>query len=148
MGDHPHAGVKFTVTGGELDVAGVELTTDANGEACIENLVLTSFVGTYSVAETVPDNYVADGDSSKPVSVTQEATCGSGNEDTVAFSNTPLTDITVSVDSLVDGGTKSTIVCKLGETVVGSVATPAEDPTLSLSNKLPGTYVCTIVVDP
>lgn len=147
-GDHPHAGVKFTITGGELDVAGVEVTTDANGEACVDNLVLTSFVGPYSVTETVPDNYVADGDTSKSVSVTQEATCGSGNEDSVAFSNTPLTDITVSVDSLVDGGTKSTIVCKQGETVVGSVATPTEDPTLSLSNKLPGTYVCTIVVDP
>lgn len=148
-GDYPHAGVKFTITGGELVAPGTEVTTDANGTACLGGLVLSSHVGGYTVTETVPTNYVADGNASKSVLVTQVATCGSGNEDPVAFSNTPLTNITVSVDSLVDGGTKSTIHCVIqGGASVGSVDPAQEDPTLNLTNKLPGTYVCTIFVDP
>jgi hypothetical protein len=69
-----------------------------------------------------------------------------GETVTCTFTNTPLTTIDVLVDSLVGGGTKSTIECKQGATPVGS-ASLAEDPTLSLSNQKPGTYVCTIVVD-
>ena len=144
--DHD-AGVTFTVTGGELATAGVDVTTDANGVACLHGLLLSSHVGNYLVTETVPANYVADGDEAKSVSVVTKATCGS-NEAPVAFSNTPLTNITVSVNSLVDGGTKSTIICKLGSSTDGSVTPGEEDPVLNLTNLVPGIYVCTIDVDP
>jgi hypothetical protein len=141
----PHQGVDFTITGGELAAPGVTVTTDANGQVCYDGLVLSSFVGDYTVTETVPDGYVADAPGTvRTVSVTTEATCGDGNEATASFSNTPLTNITVSVDSQVDGGTASTIDCVLQSTATG----PNGDGSLTLSNLLPGTYTCTIVVDP
>ena len=119
----------------------------------MDGLILSTLtgVGDYSVAETVPTSYTADGDITKTVSVTQASVCGDGNEATVNFGNTPLTDITVTVNSLVDGGTNSTISCVNGnEEVVGSESTPkaSGDATLSLKGKRPDTYVCTIVVDP
>ena len=40
-----------------------------------------------------------------------EATCALGPEGGGGFVNVPLTDITVSVNSQVDGGTASTIDC-------------------------------------
>ncbi|HET6565358.1 MAG TPA: prealbumin-like fold domain-containing protein, partial [Xanthomonadales bacterium] len=145
----PHSGVEFTITGGNLDVAGTKVTTNGQGIACLEGLPLSSLagVGDYTATETVPENYVADGDVAKTVTVSQSGTCSDGNAATVSFSNTPLTDISVSATSLVSGGTKSSISCKLGDTVVGSVGF-TENPSLTLSNKVPETYVCTIVVDP
>ena len=139
-GDHPHSGVEFTITGGELST-GVTITTDSNGEACLDSLVLSSFVGDYTVTETVPAGYVAN-KTSDTVTVTTESTCGDGNEAGVSFHNTPLTDITVSVDSQVPGGTSSTIDCTLDS------AGPGDDVSLTLSDLEPGTYSCTIVVDP
>ncbi len=146
-GDHPHAGVTFTVTGGELALAGEDVVTDANGEACIDGLVVSSLVGDYTVTEGVPAGYVGDGTSPATVTVDTEASCSDdpfvGEE--VDFANTPLTDITVSVDSQVDGGTASTIDCDDGSS--GSTD-PDGDGSLTLSDLEPGTYVCTIVVDP
>jgi len=152
-GDHAHAGVEFTITGGELPPGGSMVTTAADGTTCLDGLVISDLVGDYTVTESVPAGYVADGDNPKTVSVTNAAmtdiSCGSGNEDSVSFANTPLTDITVSVDSLVDGGTASTIECKLGAAIIGSASTDAfGDGSLTLSNLEPETYVCTIVVDP
>jgi uncharacterized surface anchored protein len=143
-GDHPHAGVTFTVTGGELPAGGVAVVTDANGEACVDGLVLSSFAGAYTVTETVPAGYVADGDTAKPVSVTTESTCGDDSEAVVTFRNTPLTDLTVSVNSQVDGGTASTIDC---DGVTASTG-PNGDGSLSRLNLPPGTYNCVVVIDP
>ena len=143
-GDHPHAGVTFTVTGGELPAAGVTAVTDANGEACVDGLVLSGFVGDYTVTETVPAGYSAS-PTSDVVTVTTESTCGDGNEAAAGpFSNTPLTNLTVSVDSQVDGGTASTIDC---DGVTASTG-PNGDGSLSRIDLAPGTYNCTIVIDP
>ena len=60
------------------------------------------------------------------------------------FSNTPLTDLLVSVNSQVDGGTSSTIDCDAGVPDAG----PAEDPSTTGTDLEPGTYTCTVVVDP
>jgi hypothetical protein len=142
-GDHPHEGVEFTISGGSLTLPET-VTTDADGEACLDGLVFSSIVGDYTVTETVPPGYVPDGEESKTVSVTLTSTCGDGNEATVDFSNTPLTDLTVEVDSHVDGGTASTIDC-----VVASGSTDANgDGLVTASDLQPGTYICTIVIDP
>ena len=142
-GDHPHPGVTFTITGGELPAAGVTAVTNADGQACVDGLVLSSFVGDYTVTETVPAGYSAS-PTSDTVTVTNESTCGDGNEATAGpFHNTPLTNIDVFVDSQVPGGTSSTIAC-----VPGGSAGPGDDISLSLTNLAPGTYTCTIVVDP
>jgi hypothetical protein len=154
-GNVAHPGVKFTITGGELAAAGVEVTTDANGVACLAGLVLSSFAGDYTVTETVPANYVSD-DASKDITVTTEATCNSAATDLakVNFVNTPLTNVTVSVDSLVVGGTASTMSCtdSLGNVSNGSTGAGG-DGSLTVQNLLPTapspvTLTCTITVDP
>jgi hypothetical protein len=143
-GDHPHAGVEFTVTGGSLPAGGTTVTTDSTGHACLDGLVLSGFVGDYTVTETVPAGYSAS-PTSDTVTVTTESTCGDGNEAAAGpFHNTPLTDITVSVNSQVDGGTASTIDCGAGVVSTG----PNGDGSTSRTDLEPGTYVCTIVIDP
>jgi prealbumin domain-containing protein len=143
-GDHPQQGVTFTVTGGELPAAGVTRVTDANGQACFDDLVLSSFVGNYTVTETVPAGYHAAGATAKAAAVTAEATCASGTKTPVSFQNIPLTDFTVSVNSQIDGGTASTITCDTSSASTG----PNGDGSLTVSNKEPGIYTCTINIDP
>jgi Prealbumin-like fold domain len=147
-GDHPHAGVTFMISGGSLP-APVEVVTNANGVACYDGLL----DGDYTVTEAVPSGYVSD-DAVKEVSVTAESTCGDGNEATVEFHNTPLTNVTVSVDSQVDGGTASTISCVDGDgNPAGAGSTgPNGDGSQANNDLLPtapeATLVCTITVDP
>ena len=143
----PHSGVTFSVTnasGFDEDVV-----TDADGKACIDGL---SF-GDYTVTEVVPANYVSD-DSSEDVTVDTNASCETGTPEPVSFVNTPLTDVTVTVDSLVDGGTASTIKCvdAAGATVVEDSTFTPGDTSVTASDLEPtypaNTLVCTIIVDP
>ena len=147
-GDHPHAGVTFTVTGGELPAAGVTGVTNASGQVCFDNLLLSSFAGNYTVTETVPSGYHAVGNASKTVSVSAEsAGCGAGASPAgVSFQNMPLTDLTITVDSQVDGGTASTIDCGDAGDPVSTGANG--DGSKSKLNLEPGTYACTVVIDP
>lgn len=146
--DHPHQGVTFTVTGGELAAAGVSAQTDANGVACFDNLVLSDFVGDYTVTETVPTGYAITSANGQSATVEVAGSCPDGPYVTKSFSNMPLTNITVSVDSQIDGGTASTINCVAGEPDPDKVTDPNGDGSLTLLNLQPGEYVCTIVVDP
>lgn len=146
----PHPGVTFTITGGDLPAGGTAVVTDTDGIACLGGLLLSSFAGDYTVTETVPEGYQADGDEAKTVSVTTESTCDDGNEATVSFSNTPLTDVEITVTSQDPGATLSTIECvdANGDPVGDDVSTPV-DPAESTIVDLPdGTYTCTIVIDP
>jgi hypothetical protein len=150
-GDHPHQGVDFVISGGSLS-SPVTITTDANGEACRDGLVLSSFagVGDYTVHEETPGGY--HGEADVTVTVDNEASCADdpfvGEE--VSFHNTPLTDLTVSVDSQVDGGTGSTIECvDAGSNVIASGSTGVNgDGSETASDLEPGTYTCTVVIDP
>jgi Prealbumin-like fold domain len=134
-GDHPHAGVNFTVNG-------VTKATDANGVACFDGLNF----GAYTVHEVVPAGY--HGEADKQVTVDNNATCAATPYagESVSFHNTPLTNITVTVDSQVAGGTSSTIDCD--PVTPGSDAGPGDDISHSLNDREPGTYTCTVVVDP
>jgi uncharacterized surface anchored protein len=137
-GDHPHAGVDFTVNG-------VTKTTDANGQACFDNLLQ----GDYTVHETVPTGYKGEAD--KTVTVDNKASCADatyGGEE-VTFHNTPLSNITVSFESQVTGGTASKISCT-GLTADPADSTPNDfnDTSETFKNLEPGTYNCTVVVDP
>ena len=147
-GDHPHAGVNFTITGGGLATDGVTVTTDAEGEACIDDLLY----GEYTIEEDVPSGYVSD-DDEKSVAVDTESECGDGDEATVSFSNTPLTDVTVSVNSQIDGGTASDIVCTDSEGNDHDGTTGANgDGSLTVEDLLPTdptvTLTCEITIDP
>ena len=101
-GPHPHEGVDFTV--GDVTIA-----TDENGEACFDGL---SF-GSHDVTETLPDGYHADQALTQAVLVDNNATCEDDPYagETVAFGNTPLTDLSVVATGQVEGGTQSSIVC-------------------------------------
>ena len=118
-------------------------TTNANSVACFDGLLL----GSYTVHETVPAGYVGEND--KTVTVNNVATCQDNpyGGETVSFHNMPLTNITVSVDSQVNGGTASTIQCVPGPATPTSTNANG-DGSLPLNNLQPGTYTCTIVVDP
>ena len=137
-GNHPHAGVDFTVNG-------VTKATDANGVACFDGL---SF-GSYTVHETTPAGY--HGEADKTVVVDNNATCAGDPYvgESVAFHNTPLTNVTLSVDSQVVGGTASHIVCNGEE---GDTDPVTGDGSLTLSDLEPTdpavTVTCTVVVDP
>ena len=137
-GDHPHAGVNFTVNG-------VTQATDANGQVCFDNLQF----GDYAVHETTPAGYAGEAD--KTVTVNNAATCADVPfvGETVGFSNTPLSNITVSFESQVTGGTAATIECT-GLTATPPDGTPNafDDTSETFEDLLPGTYNCTVVVDP
>jgi hypothetical protein len=151
---HPHAGVTFTVTGGELAAAGETAVTNGNGQACVDGLLLSSLVGgDYTVTETVPEGYVAAGASVKDVTVVAEGTCISGAQADVGFLNTPLTNISVSVDSQVDGGTFSSIDCYVtgspdGVVEEDGIADLVDDVSLTLEDLAPGNFTCDFVIDP
>ena len=143
-GVRPHEGVGFTI-------AGQPVTTNAAGQACVDGLLF----GAYDVTETVvPAGYIADGDLTKSVTVDNAATCAGTPYagETVAFSNTPLTNLTVSVDSQIDGGTASTISCVNDAVPPGTVASGTTgangDGSATANNLAPGTYTCTVVIDP
>jgi Prealbumin-like fold domain len=145
-GDHPHAGVTFTVTQNGTTVATGE--TDADGEICFGGLA----DGDYTVTETVPAGYVTSPADPQSVTVDNVAACGDdpfGGE-TVAFHNTPLTDLNVSVNSQVDGGTASTINClnSANETVASGTTDTNGDGSAPATNLPPDTYTCTVVIDP
>jgi hypothetical protein len=94
-GDHPQADVEFTVNG-------VTKTTDANGKACFDGLLF----GDYTVHEVTPVGYKGKRD--KTAVVDNKAACADDPfvGETVSFSNTPLSNITVSFESQVEGGTQ------------------------------------------
>jgi hypothetical protein len=80
----------------------------------------------------------------KTVTLAVEGSCA-GPYATVTFANTPLTDLVCSVDSLVMGGTSSTISCN----GLPPVSTDAGgDGSFTLSGVAPGTYTCTLTVGP
>jgi hypothetical protein len=147
-----HQGVTFTVTQGTppnvTTIASGQ--TDANGRVCFGNLPF----GSYTVTETVPSGYSVN-TNPQSTTVDNNAQCSDNpyGGESLAFINTPLTDITVSVNSQVDGGTGSTIDCDAADDPPFDATVPATAPdngdgSFTLSNKPPGTYVCTVVVDP
>ncbi len=139
-GDHPQSGVSFTITG-PGGYSNTQLT-DSNGQICVDNLTF----GTYTATETVPTGYSADGPNPQNANVSVSATCGSGNEASLSFHNTPLSQIRVTFHSKAGAGvTAATIQCT-GE---GSPSNLPDDNTGHLLDDLaPGTYDCQVVVDP
>ena len=150
--NHPHAGVEFVITGGELPAEGVSVTTDENGVACATGLLVSGLADLYTITETVPDGYAEVG--TQTANVTEAADCASANAGAVKeFVNTPLTNLTVSVDSLVPGGTYSSIDCYVtgspdGVVEEDGITDLADDISLTLENLEPEKITCDIVIDP
>ncbi len=139
-GSQPQQGVAFTI-------AGQAVTTDANGQACVDGLLF----GSYDVVETVPAGYHAEGDTTKSVTVDNSATCAGDPYagESVSFVNIPLTNLSVTVDSQIPGGTDSQITCTPPGAPSGAHDTDATgDGGVALTDLEPGTYTCVVVIDP
>jgi hypothetical protein len=153
-GDPPLEGVTFQLKQGE-DLLATQIT-GSDGTTCFDRLVPGQ---TYDVVESAAPAGYAMADPQQ-VQVTAGATCSDGGTpDELDFENVPLSEIQVQFRSLVAPGvTVASIECALVE---GSSSTPvapvsengSDDPALddtdeTYTNLLPGTYVCTVVVDP
>lgn len=133
-----------------------QLTTSGTGAsagtACQDNLAF----GTYYVKEiTAPSGYAIDDATAAPLTVNSNAQCNDATYvgASKSFTDTPLTDLTVHVASEAAGGTQSKISCVDGSSAgIGNSPQPASgygDPETVTANGLqPGTYTCTVVVDP
>jgi Prealbumin-like fold domain len=136
------------LAGAHFSIAGQDVISDANGDACVDHLNF----GSYSVQETAPPpGYAIDDNSVHTVQVNSAQTCASAVAPLdLQFNDTPLTDVLVKADSQVAGGTQSQITCVdennagIGDSPSGNV----EHAQVSAPGLSPGTYTCTIVVDP
>jgi Prealbumin-like fold domain len=143
----PLAGATFSVTGPNNFSA--TLTTDSNGKACVGNLPF----GDYSVTETAaPNGYAIDNGHAVTAHVGGTGTCSTTPSVTETFTDTPLTDITATATSEAPGGTQSTITCTGtstdSATVLNESNGPAGAASVSANGLHPGTYTCTINIDP
>jgi hypothetical protein len=139
-------GAVFQVKSGSTVVATSDPTDSTTGQICIDNVA----PGTYTLHEsTAPTGYSAGADQTGVV-ISGNTTCDS-SPTTASVDDKPLTTITVSTTPKVTGSTTSTVQCvnstsggggtDTGET--SAVATP--HTTIDL---VPGTYTCTVVIDP
>jgi hypothetical protein len=152
---------------GNYPTGQTSVTTGSNGTACVDGLPWNGSGTTYYVHETAPPSgYALPSPTFQSKLVNADASCPStGTPATVTFFDTPLTDLTVHVASEAAGGTKSAIFCQdsssnpIGNSpqptgamqgVTSTYADPVTlnaDPTHGAALK-PGTYTCTIVIDP
>jgi len=139
-------------------ITGSPFTTSASGAICVDGLTK---LGTYTVQETAaPAGFFLDDNTAHNVSVTAtnakctDASFGGG---TYTFNDTPKTNVVVTATSQFSGagGTKSSITCtgpspgtgNIGNSPVG-VPTMVDPATMTANGLAPGTYSCTIVIDP
>jgi hypothetical protein len=117
--------------------------TNTNGVVCVSGVT----PGTYTLHEsTVPTGWAAAADSS--VTIAGNTTCngtGAAAPTLKKVTDQPLTTITVSTTPQVSGTTESTVQCTPADDTgdTAAVATPH-----TTNAVVPGTYVCTVVIDP
>ena len=144
-----------------------DIATPANGTICVDSLAF----GTYYVSEkSAPPGYKIDDTSVSSVAVDNNATCSDQTYvgEAHSYTDTPLSQIEVKFTSLAGAGvTKSQITCANGVTNVpansengaadNSSGLGGSDPTFDDTDEVfgngtstlePGTYTCTVIVDP
>jgi hypothetical protein len=123
-------------------------TTGSDGTVCVDHLAF----GAYSVQETAaPSGYAIDDSTAHSVTVGQTSMCGDGHEAAFSATDTPLTDLTITVTSEVAGGTQSTITCTNDASSGGignSPQGPAGTVNVAANGLKPGNYTCKVNVDP
>lgn len=149
----PLSGAKFTIKDPEgKELSGSPFETNTEGVVCVDKLTA---LGEYTVQETkAPTGYSIDEEKAKTIKVTgTNAKCSDtsfkGQE--LKFTDTPLTNVSITAESQVKGGTKSTIECKDSSTEpksIGNSPQEGEKATVSAEGLKPGTYNCKVVVDP
>lgn len=161
-GDNPLAlpGATFVVKLGTTTVA--TLTTGSDGTACVDGLFWAGTGTNYTVRETkAPTGYSIDKTTPVTVTVDHNATCsgtGVNVPNATSFTDTPLTNLVITVTSQVAGGTASSIQCTnggpstfpgtdIGNSPVG-IPTFVNPAKVTANGLKPGTYTCVVVIDP
>ncbi len=116
----------FTITGPSPSTATRTVSTGADGVGCVDGLPF----GDYDVAETtVPLGYAAP--AATTVTVDNAASCSAATfgGESLGVENTPLTDITWSIDSQVGGATETVVTCydSEGDVIAGYPITVLAD---------------------
>jgi len=142
-------GAVFSIKSNGTPISASPVTTGNDGTACVDHLPF----GTYSVQETsAPNGYARDDTAAHDVSVSTNSTCGDGNEATFSANDTPLTDLTVHAAAQSSGATNTTITCVDSSTPAANIGDspqgPSDPVTVTANDLVPGTYTCTVVVDP
>jgi Prealbumin-like fold domain len=143
------AGATFSITSGGTPISGSPFTTDSTGSICVGGLLF----GDYVVTETAaPSGYAIDDSTAHTVTVDNNASCSDATYvgESIGFTDTPLTDLLVTATSEAAGGTQSQITCvDASNANIGNSPQGFSDPVTVTANGLkPGTYTCTVVVDP
>jgi len=136
------SGATFEIRDSGNNVAAT-LSTGGDGRTCKDNL---SF-GSYTVTETAaPSGYKIDNPGPVSVSIDHNASCTNGTPNAPPdFTDTPLSRIGVSFESLAAGDPTSATVQCTGD---ASAQPLPEGSPRTLDNLAPGTYSCTVVIDP
>jgi hypothetical protein len=127
-----------------------QVLTDAAGLACFDGLAVDT---QYTLRESaVPAGYAPVADRLVTSSAAHADCAGSGSPTTVEVENTPLTDVRISINSQVPGGTKTIITCDDPTTATNPDYQFTTDPTgdgfLDILNLPPVILNCTINIDP
>jgi len=161
-GKSPLAGAGFEIwqesngtaglqTGGatpDTKVANEQLTA-LNGAGTVASTCFGGLLlGTYYVHESkAPTGYAAAAD--QQAAITTAGTCGSGPV-TKTFTDTPLTDLSVTASSQVAGRTESKITCvdANGDDIGNSPVDFTDPANFDATGLEPGIYTCTVNIDP
>jgi uncharacterized repeat protein (TIGR01451 family) len=127
-----------------------EKTTNANGVACFDGLPTNT---QFTLRETAAPTGYDGADDQTVTSSAANAACGTpnvGSPTPVTVTNTPLTDLDIDVAADVLDGTRSTVSCvdSANQSVGTPITTPVDPANFDADNLAPGTYTCTIVIDP
>jgi prealbumin domain-containing protein len=131
------------------DVTGAtSLITGSDGTVCFSSADIIKG-STYGVTETsAPPGYSNDaGSAVTDVQITDIGTCSTGSQKEVSFTDTPLTNLTVTAAPQAGDSTKTSVACSPSPAPATTVG-PTPRPTYSATDLTPKTYTCTVVVDP
>jgi hypothetical protein len=130
-----------------------DLVTLADGTVCKDGLGFNTY---YVHEKTAPSGYAIDDGSGRSVTVSHNAKCSDATYvgESITFTDTPLTDIVAKATSQVAGGTASRVTCvdsanaNVGNSPDPSASTFGDPAEVDANDLLPGTYTCTIIIDP
>jgi Prealbumin-like fold domain len=139
------SGAVFEIKDSNGAVVATSSATNASGVTCVGDLPLA----TYTVSEkTAPTGYAKAADQTG-VALTASSTCAGTPQQSLTFVDQPKTNITVSVSPQVAGTTASKISCTdLTPDPADSTPNDFDDVSETYKDNVPGTYTCTVVIDP
>lgn len=146
-GNTPLEGATFSIKSGGTPITGSPFTTNSSGVICVDNLPF----GDYSVKEeSAPSGYKINDTSAHTVTVNNNATCSDATfvGEPISFTDTPLSQIRVTFHSKAGVGVTTATVQCTGEASASNLPDGLSGTGHTLDDLVPGTYSCTVVIDP